>query len=64
MADTEEVYDPGGFLSAGFFSARPLLRQCHDDIKVGFVQSLDLDVRLISQIDIVMCFIYNISAMS
>ena len=40
----------------------------HDDVKttlkVWLVQSQDPDVRLISQIDIVMCFIYNISAMS
>ena len=34
------------------------------DIKVWLVQSQDLNVRLISQIDIVMCFICNISAMS
>ena len=33
-------------------------------LKVWLVQSQDPDVRLISQIDIVMCFIYNISAMS
>ena len=41
----------------------------HDDVKmtskVWLVQSQDPDVRLlISQIDIVRCFIYNISAMS
>ena len=40
----------------------------HDDVKtilkVWLVRSQDPDVRLISQIDIVMCFIYNISAMS
>ena len=40
----------------------------HDDVKttskVWLVQSQDPDVRLISQIDIAMCFIYNISAMS
>ena len=40
-----------------------LSRRCHDDIKVWLVQSQDLDVRLVSQIDIVMRFIYNISAM-
>ena len=61
MGDTEEVYNPGGFISAG---KRPLSRRYHDDIKVWLVQSQDLDVWLISQIDIVMCFIYNISAMS
>ena len=33
-------------------------------MKVWLVQCRDPDVRLISQIDIVMCFIYNISAMS
>ena len=62
MADTEEVYDAGGFLFAVFLSKRQLSRRCHDDIKVSFVQYQDLDVRLISQIDIVMCFFYNISA--
>ena len=40
----------------------------HDDVmttlKVWLVQYRDPDVRLISQIDSVMCFIYNISAMS
>ena len=41
----------------------------HDDVKttttskVWLVQSQDPDVRLILQIDIVMCLIYNISAM-
>ena len=59
MAGTEEVYDLGGFLSE-----RSLSRQYHDNIKVLLVQSQNLDVRLISQIDIVMCFIYNVSAMS
>ena len=60
VADIEVVYDPGRFISAG---QRTLSRRCHDDIKVWLVQSQDSDVRLISQIDIVMCFIYNISAM-
>ena len=40
----------------------------HDDVKttlkVWLVQFQDPDVRLISQIDIVMCFIYNILTMS
>ena len=58
MADTEVVYNPGGFLSAG---QRPLSQQYHDNIKV---QSQDPDVRLTSQFDIVICFIYNILAMS
>ena len=62
MADTEEVYGPGAFLSAGFLSERPLSRRCHDNIRL--VQSQDFDVRLISQIDTVMCFIYNTLAMS
>ena len=31
VADAEEVYDPGGFLSAGECQ---LSRRCHDDIKV------------------------------
>ena len=53
MADIVEVYDPGGFFSAGFLSQRPLSRRCHDHIKVWLVQSQDLDVRLILQIDIV-----------
>ena len=64
VAETEKVYDSGGFISAAFLSERPLSWRCHDDIKVWLVQSQDPDVRLISQIDIVMCFIYNISAMS
>ena len=64
MADTGEVYNPGGLISAEFLSQRPLSRRCHDGIKVSLVQSQDLDVRLISQIDIVMCFIYNVTAMS
>ena len=64
MADTEEVYYTGGFLSAQFLSERPLSQRCHDNIKVLLVQSQDFDVRLISQIDIVMYFIYNILAMS
>ena len=33
-------------------------------LKVWLVQSQDLDVRMIPQIDIVMCFTYSISAMS
>ena len=40
----------------------------HDDVKtalkVWLVQFQDPDVRLISQIDIIMCFIYNILTMS
>ena len=60
MADTEVVYDPGGFLLDSV--------RYHGDVKttlkVSLVQSQDPDTRLISQIDIVMCFIYNISAMS
>ena len=55
------VCDTGRFL---FTIYRPLSRRCHDSIKVWLVQSPDEDVRLISQVDIVMCFIYNISAMS
>ena len=60
MADPEVVYNPGGFLFAG---QRPLSRRYHDDIKVWLVQSQDPNVCLISQIDITMCFIYNLSAM-
>ena len=55
VAETEKVYDSGGFISAAFLSERPLSWRCHDDIKVWLVQSQDPDVRLISQIDIVMC---------
>ena len=59
MTDTKVAYDPGGFLSAG----KPLLFRrliCYRD---WLVQSQDPNVRLISQIDIVMCFIYNMSAL-
>ena len=61
MVDTEVVYDLGGFLSAGYC---PLSQWNYDDIKVWLVQSQDHDVSLISQIDIVMCFIYNMFVMS
>ena len=61
VADTEVVYDLGGFLSAGWC---PLSQWYYDDIKVWLVQSQDPDVSLISQIDIVMCFIYNMLVMS
>ena len=37
---------------------------CHDVIKVKLVQFEDSDVRLILQIDTVMCFIYNIYVMA
>ena len=57
----DKVYDPGAFLSAG---QRSVSQRCHDDIKVLLVQSQDPDVSLISQMDIFMYFIYNISAMS
>ena len=53
------VYNPLGFLSECTLSQR-----FHDDIKVRLVQSQDPDVTLISQIDIVMCFSYDILAMS
>ena len=59
MADTKVAYNPGGFLSAG----KPLLFRrliCYRD---WLVQSQDPNVRLISQTDIVMCFIYNMSAL-
>ena len=59
-ADTELVFSPGGF----HYAVYALSRRCNGDIKVWLVRSQDPDVRLISKIDIVMCFIYNISAVS
>ena len=42
MTDTKKVYDPEGFLSAGFLSERQLSRRCHDDIKEGDVTPISL----------------------
>ena len=57
VADTEVVYDSGGFLLDSIWY--------HGDdkikIQVWLVPSQDPDARLILQIDILMCFIYNIS---
>ena len=61
VADAEVVYNPGGFFQLDS------VRYCGDvktTLKVLLFQSQDPDVRLISQIDTAMCFIYNISAMS
>ena len=61
VSDTKVAYDLGGSLSVG---QCPLSLRFHHDIKVSLFQYQDLNVRLISQIDIVICLIYNISAIS
>ena len=61
MADTEVIYDPGGFF---LLDSVRYQDDAKTILKVRLVQSQDPDVKLISQIDIVTCFIYNISAMS
>ena len=61
VSDTKVAYDPGGSRSVG---QRPLSRRLHDDIKVWLLQYQDLNVRLISKIDIVIWLIYNILAIS
>ena len=55
------AYDPGGFLSLDSICYRDNVKTT---LKVWLVQCQDPDVKLILQNDIVMCFIYNTSAMS
>ena len=61
VANAEMVYDPGGFF---LLDSVRYYGDVKTTLKVWLFQSQDPDVRLISQIDTVMCFIYNISAMS
>ena len=61
MTDNEVVWDPGGSIFCWIVSVITTMSRRHQKSDWSNLKMLML---LISQIDIVMCFIYNISAMS